>query len=74
MKNVMTFETVINEYNESVREERNAQLRARLAIPCSREEFFRRLDELANSVDGAKEGKILLTSSPETPIIMANAR
>lgn len=74
MKNEKTFEAVINEYNERVREERNARLRARLARPCSREEFFARLDELANSVARAKEGKILLTSSPETPIIMADAR
>ncbi len=67
---IAEIETLIEEYNERERAERNKELRARLAHPCSREELILRL---SGTSPRANEGAILLTKF-SSPYIMEVTR
>lgn len=70
---IAEIETLIEEYNERERIERNQKLRARLARPCSREELFMRLSGLASTRTNEGTGQILLTKF-SSPYIMEATR
>lgn len=66
------LDILIEEYREEKRAERNAALRARLARRRTREELLTNLAARPVRLAAEKEGKIPLTKSSATAIIVGN--
>ena len=65
------YEKMIEDYNLRERERQNLILKSRLSRPCSRDEMFSRLAELANLRSDCGGSEILVTKH-SAPSIMAN--